>query len=90
MEDIVYTKEIVNIGELRDRIDAAALQFRAEINNIVITQNVQKRALACMEVTLNNFFKFSFYYYFYYYYYYFYYYYYLLLLLLLLLLQLSL
>ena len=28
MKDIVYTKEIVNIGELRDRIDAAALQIR--------------------------------------------------------------
>ena len=48
MKDIVYTKEIVNIGELRDRIDAAASQIRAEMNNIVITQNVQKRALACI------------------------------------------
>ena len=43
MKDIVYTKEIVNIGELRDRVDAAALQIRAEMNNIVITQNAQKR-----------------------------------------------
>ena len=48
MKDIVYTKEIVNIGELRDRVDAAALQIRAEMNNIFITQNVQKRALACI------------------------------------------
>ena len=46
MKDIVYTKEIVNIGKLRGRIDAAALQIRAEMNNIVISQNFQKRALA--------------------------------------------
>ena len=58
MKDIVYTKEIVNIGELRDRIDAAALHIRAEMNNIVITQNVQKRALACIRCNGGHFEQF--------------------------------
>ena len=42
MKDIVYTKEITNIGELRDRIDASALQIRAEMNNIVIKHPVSQ------------------------------------------------
>ena len=56
MKDIVYTKEIVNIGKLRDRVDA--LQIRAEMNNIVISQNVQKRALACIRCNKGHFEQF--------------------------------